>query len=580
MIYAEQLTFGFADRDLYKNISFALPDNRHCVLIGSNGSGKTTLVDLLRRPEEYLFDGKLIRENIGRIGYASQFASRDKQIELTVTEYLSQDFVQLQGQIDAVCEKMATEEDLDPLMEEYQRLLDEGESMDADNYERNIIRQLQLSGLEEKSSLELSKLSGGEYKLVQIIRHILRRPGLLILDEPDVFLDFENLAGLRELINNYSGTLLVVTHNRYLLEHCFDLIWHLENAQLQEYNGNFKEYQVSLLKKKIELQKAANIGENEYQRAVEMVERLRDEASEWVDPTKGRALKAKVSYMERWEKKSIQKPFIEIREPDIHLPDVEIGESQEPLLEVNDYNLRFDKDLLENVSFAVHPGEKVAIVGPNGTGKTTMLREIWRNENPAVRFSEDARAGFFSQLQEDTLNEQNSIEEEFHELGIHSSEVVQAHLAKYCFDADDLYRPIRQMSGGEKNLLQLAKLSVGDANLLLLDEPSSHLDVYAQIALEKALDEYQGAVLMVSHDFYSIANCADSILYVDNGTIRPMSGRAFRKMIYKNHFSHDYLETETRRKELETKIARCLEAKNVEEADILCQELDALIHAK
>ena len=136
------------------------------------------------------------------------------------------------------------------------------------------------------------------------------------------------------------------------------------------------------------------------------------------------------------------------------------------------------------------------------------------------------------------------------------------------------------MSGGEKNLLQLAKLSVGDANLLLLDEPSSHLDVYAQIALEKALGEYQGAVLMVSHDFYSIANCADSILYVENGTIRPMSGRAFRKMIYKNHFSHDYLELETRRKELETKVARCLEAKNVEEADLLCQELEMLIHTK
>ena len=580
MIRAEQLTYGFADKDLYKNVSFVLPDNRHCVLIGSNGSGKTTLVDLIRRPEEYLFDGKLIRENVGRIGYASQFASRDKQIDLTVSEYLALDFVQLQTQIDQVCEKMATQDDLDALMEEYQRLLDEGESMDADNYERNIIRQLQLSGLEDKSALELSKLSGGEYKLIQIIRHILRRPGLLILDEPDVFLDFENLAGLRELINDYKGTLLVVTHNRYLLEHCFDLIWHLENAQLQEFDGTFKEYQVSLLKKKIELQKAAAIGESEYQRAAEMVERLREEATEWVDPTKGRALKAKVTYMERWEKKSIQKPFVEIREPDIHLPEVELGESQAPLLEVCDYNLRFEKDLLENVSFCVRPGEKVAVVGPNGTGKTTMLREIWRNVHPAVRFSEDARVGFFSQLQEDTLNEQNTIEEEFHELGIHSAERVQAHLERYCFDTDDLYRPIRQMSGGEKNLLQLAKLAVGDANLLLLDEPSSHLDVYAQIALEKALGEYKGAVLMVSHDFYSIANCADSILLVDNGTIRPMSDRAFRKMIYKNHFSHDYLEQETRRKELETKISRCLEAKNTEEAETLCQELEALVRAK
>ncbi|MBE6898866.1 MAG: ABC-F family ATP-binding cassette domain-containing protein [Ruminococcaceae bacterium] len=580
MIHAEQLTYGFADKYLYHNISFDLPDDRHCVLIGSNGSGKTTLVDLIRRPEHYLFDGKLTRENVGRIGYASQFTSRDKQIDLTVNEYLSQDFTQLQAQIDAVCDKMAVEEDLEPLMDEYQRLLDESESIDADNYERNILRQLQLSGLADKSSLELSKLSGGEYKLIQIIRHILRRPGLLILDEPDVFLDFENLAGLRELINNYAGTLLVVTHNRYLLEHCFDLIWHLENAQLQEYNGTFKEYQVSLLKKKIELQKVAAIGESEYQRAAEMVERLREEASEWVDPTKGRSLKAKVTYMERWQAKSIQKPFVEIREPDIHLPEVIPGESEAPLLEVVNYNLRFDKNLLENVSFSVCPGEKVAIVGPNGTGKTTMLRDIWRNETGSIHFSSEAKVGFFSQLQEETLNEQNTIAEEFHDLGLHSPEQLQAHLEQYCFSADDMYRPIRQLSGGEKNLLQLAKLAVGDANLLLLDEPSSHLDLYAQIALEKALNAYDGAVLMVSHDFYSIANCADSILFVDNGTIRPMSGRAFRKMIYKNHFSHDYLDKETRRKELETKIARCLEAKNTDEADVLCQELETLIREK
>ena len=580
MIHAEQLTYGFSDRYLYRDISFTLPVNRHCVLIGSNGSGKSTLVDLIRTPEKFLFDGKLIRENVGRIGYASQFSSRDKQICLTVNEYLSQDFLKLQEQIDRVCEQMASGENLEALMEDYQRLLDEGESMDADHYEHNILRHLQLAGLEEKAELELSKLSGGEYKLVQIIRHILRRPGLLILDEPDVFLDFENLAGLRKLINDYTGTLLVVTHNRYLLEHCFDLIWHLEDAQLQEYDGTFKEYQLSLLKKKIELQKAAVLGESEYQRASDMVERLRKEATEWVDPSKGRALKAKVTYMERWEKKTIQKPFVEIREPDIHLPEVEVSMSQEPLLEVSDYNLKFEKDLLEHVSFSLRPGEKAAIVGPNGTGKTTMLREIWHNENHSIHFSPNAEVGFFSQLQEETLNEENTIEEEFHQLGMHSPAQVQGHLEQYCFDTDNLYRPIRQLSGGEKNLLQLAKLAVGNANLLLLDEPSSHLDIYAQIALEKALMAYQGAVLMVSHDFYSIANCVDTILYVDNGTIRPMSGRAFRKMIYKNHFSLDYLERETRRKELETKIARCLEAKNCEEAERLCQELDELIHSK
>ena len=579
MIKAENLSFGYDHRDLYRKISFTLEDGRHCALIGSNGTGKTTLADLIRRPEHYLFDGKLTRENVGRIGYVSQFASRDKAQTTTVFDYLSEDFLTLQEQIGEVCAKMGETEELDALLEQYQALLDESESMDADNYEVNIHRQLKLAELDGKADLPLSALSGGEYKLVQVIRQMLRRPGLLIMDEPDVFLDFENLNGLRDLINAYEGTLLVVTHSRYLLGHCFDQIWHLENADLQEFEGNFLEYNFNLLQKKIEMQLAANVGAAEVQRAAEMVERLRKEASEVVDPLKGRVLKAKVTYLERWQARKIKEPFVEIRQPEITLPQVEPaqeGEEPEVLLDVQDYALSFEEKLLEQVSFSVRAHEKVAIVGPNGTGKTTMLREIWNNQNPAIRFSEQAKVGFFSQLQQETLNESNSIYQEFDTLGL-TPAATEAHLTRYCFDPDTLGRKISQLSGGEKNLLQLAKLAVGEENILLLDEPSSHLDTYAQMALEEAISNYQGAVLMVSHDFYSIANCADTILYVEDGTVRTMSPRAFRKMIYKHHFSREYLELETRKKDLETRIARLLEAGSAEEARLLCDELGSIV---
>ena len=579
MIRAENLSYGFGAKDLYNKISFTLEDGRHCALIGSNGTGKTTLVDLIRQPEQVLFDGKLFLESVGRIGYVSQFASREKHMETPVFTYLSEDFLTLQERIANVCLQMESAEDLDALLEEYQQLLDESESMDADNYEVNIHRQLKLAELDDKADLELSKLSGGEYKLVQVIRQMLRRPGLLIMDEPDVFLDFENLNGLRDLINAYEGTLLVVTHNRYLLEHCFDQIWHLENADLQEFDGNFREYNFYRLKKKIELQEASALGAAEIQRATEMVERLRKEATEVVDPGKGRSLKAKVTYLERWETRQIKPPFVEIRQPDIHLPHVEPSEEAEVLLEVCDYSLAFDEKLLDQVNFSVRAHEKVAIVGPNGTGKTTLLRAIWNRSHPGISFAPQAQVGFFSQLQEETLNEENSIYQEFYDLGFDTPAQVEEYLKGYCFDPDTLGRIIRTLSGGEKNLLQLAKLAAGNANLLLLDEPSSHLDTFSQMALEDAVNSYQGAVLMVSHDFYSIANCADTILYVDDGTIRPMSPRAFRKMIYKNHFKLDYLELETRRKELETKIARCLERGEVEEAKALCEELGRIVDA-
>ncbi len=577
MIAAENLSFGFPEKDLYKNISFTLAAGRHCALIGSNGTGKTTLVDLIRRPEDYLFDGKLLLDGVGRIGYASQFASREKGQHVTVLDYLSEDFLRLEEEAAAVCAEMETAEELDDLLTRYQRLLDEGESMDADHYEQNIRRQLRLAELEDKAALALSDLSGGEYKLVQVIRQMLRRPGLLIMDEPDVFLDFENLNGLRDLINAYEGTLLVVTHSRFLLAHCFDQIWHLENADLQEFAGSFQAYNFSLLQGKIELQEAAAANAAEIQRTEEMVERLREEATLVSEPGKGRALKAKVSYLGRLEARNLKAPFVELRQPEIHLPEVEASEDDAVLLQVTGYRLAFEEALLEHVTFSVRAHEKVAIVGANGTGKTSLLRALWAGEDPSVQYSDKAKVGFFSQLQEETLNEKNTVYQEFYELGFETPRSVEAYLERYCFAPESLDRPIGQLSGGEKNLLQLAKLSAGEANLLLLDEPSSHLDAYAQLALEKALAEYQGAVLMVSHDFYSIVRCADTILYVDNGTLRPMSHRAFRKMIYKHHFSRDYLELDAKKSELETKIALSLQAGDCEEAKRLCEILEPIV---
>ena len=577
MIHAEKLTFGFNSTLLFQNISFTLEENCHCALIGSNGTGKTTLTNLIREPDQFVFDGKLKQEGAGRIGYVSQFAIRDGDQSVTVYDYLCQDFLALEEAIGDICLEMESAEDMDAVMERYQNLLDESDAIDADNYEHNIRRQLKLAELEGKETLELASLSGGELKLVQVIRQMLRRPGLLIMDEPDVFLDFENLNGLRDLINAYQGTLLVVTHSRYLLAHCFDRIWHLENGDLQEFKGSFTEYSYSRLQKKIDLQVASLADEAEIQRISKLVDDLRELASEVSEAQHGRTLKGKVSYLNRLLARQIKAPFVEIRQPEISLPQVEVPEVPVELLRLNQYTLSFEETLLEAVSFAVHSGEKVALVGANGTGKTSMLREIWQNQNPSIQFHPDASPAFFSQLHAEILKEQNTIYQEFADMGFDTHEQTEVYLQKYCFDPDSLGRKVGHLSGGEKNLLQLAKLASGHANLLLLDEPSSHLDTFAQIALENAIAAYRGAVLMVSHDFYTIVNCADTILFVENGGIRPMSARAFRKMIYKKHFSKDYLELELQKKDLETRIARSLESGDCAEAQLRCDKLAAIV---
>ena len=577
MIYAEKLTFGYGSNLLFRDISFSLEENCHCALIGSNGTGKTTLMNLIRQPGSFLYDGKLRLEGAGRIGYVSQFAIREGDQSVTVYDYLRRDFAELEEAIGNACMEMEDCDDLDAVMERYQKLLDESDAIDADNHEVNIRRQLKLAELDGKEELALEALSGGELKLVQVIRQMLRRPGLLIMDEPDVFLDFENLNGLRDLINAYQGTLLVVTHSRYLLSHCFNRIWHLENGDLQEFEGSFNAYSYSRLQKKIDLKLQSVADEEEIRRLNEMVDRLREIAEEKVDPQRGRALRSKVSYLDRLLSRQIKAPFVDIRQPEIRLPEVEAPEEPVELLTVENYDLSFAEKLLEHVTFAVHAGEKVALVGANGTGKTSMLREIWKNEHPAIRFAEEAVPAFFSQLHAEILNEQSTIWEEFLELGFENREQVEEYLKDYCFDPVTLGRKVGSLSGGEKNLVQLAKLAAGNANLLLLDEPSSHLDTFAQIALEDAIAAYKGAVLMGSHDFYTIVNCADTILLVEDGGIRPVSARAFRKMIYKKHFSKDYLELELQKKDLETRIARYLEAGDCAEAQRLCNKLAAIV---
>lgn len=577
MIQVQNLSYEFPTKELYKNISFTLEEGQHCAFIGSNGTGKTTLVDMIIDPEKYLYDGKIIKSDECRIGYVNQFSKSEKEQEKTVFEYLSERFVENQEETARVCDEMATAEDLDSVFERYQKLLDLFQAMDGDNYESNIKKQLHLIGMEDHENIEISKLSGGEYKLLQVVKEMLLQPNLLVMDEPDVFLDFENINNLCRLINNYQGTMLVITHNRYLLNHCFNKILHLENTDIQEFDGNYTEYNFALLQKKIELQELAAADQEEIERTEKMVEHMRKEATRKDIASLGRALNAKVTHLERLRARAIKLPFVDIRLPKITLPEIEDKPETEEVLSISGYEVAFNETLLENVDLELKAGEKIAIVGANGTGKTTLLRDIYKNESSSIRIGEDVEIGFLSQLHGEMLNEENTVYEEMEELGFERKADIQEYLKEYCFENETLTQKIGQLSGGEQNLLQLAKIALSNADLLLLDEPTSHLDTYSQIALEKALADYKGAVLMVAHDFYHIVNVADYVMFVEDKTLRKMRIRSFRKVIYDKHFNKDYLELEQKKKELETRIASCLRDKNTETAKELCEKLEEVI---
>ena len=586
MIQVEKLSYGFPAKDLYHDISFTIERGQHCALIGSNGTGKSTLADLLIHPEDYLYDGKITRDEDCRIGYASQFSVRDKSRECTVFEYLSQRFLEIQNEIGAVCEEMADPdleaEQMDAVFRKYQNLLDANEAMDGDNYESNIRRQLHTARMEHLEKTRLSQISGGEYKLLQIMREMLLAPNLLLLDEPDVFLDFANLSSLCQLINGYKGTLLVITHNRYLLNHCFNKILHLENTDLQEFDGNYTQYRCWILREKLRLRIQNLEEQEEIARTEEMVERLRKRATLMVNPTIGQSVNAKQTQLDRLLARQIKAPFIEVREPQITLPEVEPMPEVEPaaeveprdILTVTDYQVDFDHDLLQNVSFTLREGEKAALVGANGTGKTTLIRDILKNQNPAIHIDGNTRYACLSQLQTDVDDGQRTVQQVLQDAGLGTRDQMQDFLTKYTLPAEVLEQRVCELSGGEQNLLQIALVAISGAEFLILDEPTSHLDLYAQTALEKAVAEYKGTVLMVSHDFYLVANCADFVLLTEGNTVRRMRTRNLRKMVYEKYFDQKYLEKDKKKQELEASITAAFKKNDLEAVDRLIEELE------
>ena len=576
MIKVENLSFSFPDKDLYHNVSFTIEEGQHCALIGTSGTGKSTLLDILMDPERYMFDGTLEIAPHCRIGYVSQFSELDKSEELTVFGFLGERYLKLQDKLTEICTEMETSSDIDPLLEQYQHTLDAFQAIGGDDFESNINKKLNLANLGKYETMSVSKLSGGEFKLIQVIKEMLTSPDLMIMDEPDVFLDFENLNSLKNLINSHKGMMLIITHNRYLLNYCFNKILHLENTELQEFEGSYIDYNFSLLLKKIELQELAIADAEEIERNEVIINKLRFNSTYNTEASRGKSLNARVKIRERLEARKIKAPFVDIKQPQINLmADPKIEDTT--ILNINHYSVAFDDMLLENVSFEIKSTDKVALIGPNGTGKTTLLRDIYKNNDAAIEINEDIKVAFLSQLQGEMLNESNTIFDEFYEVGFKTYEEVKSYIANYGFEEEIIHQKIGSLSGGEKNMLQLAKVSVSKANLLLLDEPTSHLDTYSQLALEKAIANYNGSILMISHDFYSIVNCMDYVLIIEDKTIRKMSIRKFRKMIYAKHFDKDYLEIEQKKKAVETRIELALKDNDFELAKDLSVELEELI---
>jgi len=576
MIKVQNLAYSFPQKDLFADVTFTIEEGVHCVLFGTNGTGKSTLLHILREPELYMYTGTIEQENGGSVGYVSQMIPEISENTTTVMTYLSENFVRIQDKLNAYYTLMETAEDLTTVLEEYQLVLDEWTAVDGDSFESNILKQLNLANLSKLKDQAISSLSSGEFKLIQIIKEMLSNPKLLFMDEPDVFLDFEHLNSLRTLLNTHKGTLLVITHNRYLLNHCFNKIIHMENQRVNEFNGNYISYNFELLSRKVELAEIAAKEQAEIDRQQKIVENARERATQMFSASLGKTVHARQKIVDRLTARKTTEPFVDISQPDIKFS-VAHEMQDEVILELQNYNLTFDEQLLDAVNITLLSGHHVAIVGRNGTGKTSLLLDIWRNEKESIQILPGIEVGLFTSKNELMSSPEKTVYELFEQDGLYPRELAISYLESYGFESDLLGQTFSELSGGEKDLLQLALLARQKKDFLLLDEPTGHLDIYAQIALEQAVQEYKGTILMVSHDYYTVANCVDYVLLIEQGTIRKISARKFRQMIYANHFDKDYLLLEQEKKTKETQVLQLLQKAEFDKARAVLASLEHII---
>ncbi len=519
LISADNLQFGFDGETLLENITFSINEGERIGFIGGNGEGKTTLIRLILGELEGE-SGSLFRKNNARIGYLAQNGGYDSSN--TVFQEMEEIFAADKRAIASLREVEEKIAKTDERSDEYRVLSAKYESLnkqiaarDSYHFEVRIRTVLNGMGFENVYDQPISTMSGGEKTRLKLCRLLLEEPELLILDEPTNHLDMKTLFWLEEYLSAFKGAILTVSHDRYFLDKLVSTIYELENKKLSIFKGNYSKYKV------LKAEKTARILK-EYEKQQEE----RAHMQEYVDRNLVRASTTKMAQSRRLaleKMELIEKPPLPPTPPKFHFTYAE--KPYERVLEVKNLKLTAgEKVLLENASFTVMRGEKCAVIGDNGTGKSTLIKEIVRGKNPAVTFGRFVKVACYDQ-ENANLNPNESVLLEL--WGRHSlweQTKVRSILAQAGLPADDMDKKVYMLSGGERAKLALAVFECEQGNFLILDEPTNHLDLAARESLEAALKEFDGTLLFVSHDRYFIRALAGKILELEDGAAHAFTG--------------------------------------------------------
>lgn len=514
ILSCNHISKSYGVETILNDCSFFINDNEKAAIVGNNGAGKSTIMKIIMG-ELSPDDGNVIIGKDKTIGYLAQY--QDLGSNTTIYEEVKsvkQNLIDMEQKLLEYEKEMAkvSGDELSKLIETYTNLEHRFQLLNGYSYKSEIEGVIKGLGFTENDfNKSVGNLSGGQKTRVALCKLLLEKPDIIMLDEPTNHLDLNSIKWLETYLLNYNGAVLIIAHDRYFLDKIVSKVIEIENHKAHVYSGNYSDFAVKKQELRVATMNAYLKQQSEIKHQEEVIAKLRSYKQEKFYK-RAESREKQLEKMDLIEKPEELKNNMTIKlEPDIV--------SGNDVLSVENLEKSYNTLLFKNISFEIKRGEHVAIIGDNGTGKTTILKIINGLDDAdsgMIKLGTNVHIGYYDQEQHNLTDENTLFEEIANSYPNMTNTKIRNTLAAFMFTGEDVFKRVSDLSGGEKGRLSLAKLMLSEANLIILDEPTNHLDMASKEILENAINNYTGTVLYVSHDRYFINQTANRILELTN----------------------------------------------------------------